>query len=132
MTEPKLNRDEIARLMGSELGRGRIIAFPDCALCDGSGQVMGGDEYQQCPDCRLRARRNGAADALALGAASLLGGSIEQPESEERGHGRESSIPAMTPAPTDIDTLQSAVNAEPGWEAYSDYSPLEIYQRESR
>jgi hypothetical protein len=48
------------------------FAFPDCSLCDGSGQVMGGDEYQQCPDCRLRARRNGAADCLALGAASLL------------------------------------------------------------
>jgi hypothetical protein len=71
MTEPKVNHDEIARLMGSELGRGRIIAFPDCALCDGSGQVMGGDEYQQCSDCRLRARRNGAADALAIGAALL-------------------------------------------------------------
>jgi hypothetical protein len=57
MTEPKVNRDEIARLMGSELGRGRIIGFYDCAYCNGSGQVMGGDEYQQCPDCRLRARR---------------------------------------------------------------------------
>jgi hypothetical protein len=80
-----------------------IIAFPDCSLCDGSGLVIGGDEYQQCPDCRLRARRNGAADALALGAASLLG---------------------------DPDTLQSAVNAEPGWEAYSDLSPLEARFRD--
>jgi hypothetical protein len=79
------------------------FAFPDCSLCDGSGHVMGGDEYQQCPDCRLRARRNGAADALALGAASLLG---------------------------DPDTLQSAVNAEPGWEAYSDLSPLEARFRD--
>jgi hypothetical protein len=39
----------------------------------------------------------GPADALALGAASLL----------------------------DVDQQQSAVNAEPGWETYSDLSPLE-------
>ncbi len=50
----------------------RILKFGDCKLCDGSGLVMGGDEYQQCPECRLRARRNGAADATAIVAASLL------------------------------------------------------------
>jgi hypothetical protein len=118
MTEPKVNHAEISRLMGSELGRGRIIAFPDCALCDGSGQVMGGDEYQQCPDCRLRARRNGAADALAIGAASLLG-PIEQSEPEERGEGRESSIPAMTSAPTDAEWYAEA-EGDPLWQRFLD------------
>jgi hypothetical protein len=116
MTEPQVNHDEISRLMGSELGRGRIIAFPDCALCDGSGQVMGGDEYQQCPDCRLRARRNSAADALALMASTLLN---EQPEPEERGHGRESSIPAMTPAPTDAEWYAEA-EGDPLWQRFLD------------
>jgi hypothetical protein len=75
----------------------RILAFPDCTLCAGSGQVMGGDEYQQCPDCRLRARRNGAADALALMASELL----------------------------DTEQAQSASGSELGWEKYDDLSPLE-------
>jgi hypothetical protein len=118
MTEPQVNRDEISRLMGSELGRGRIIAFPDCALCNGSGQVMGGDEYQQCPDCRLRARRNGAADALAITYDSLFVGATDQFIEKYR-----TALAEL--GEYDIDALQSAVNAEPGWEAYSDLSPLE-------
>lgn len=28
-----------------------------CETCKGSGFVMGGDEYQTCPGCRLTARR---------------------------------------------------------------------------
>lgn len=30
------------------------IRFPDCGLCEGYGWVIGGDEQQQCPSCRLR------------------------------------------------------------------------------
>lgn len=30
------------------------ICFDDCDLCEGYGWVIGGDEQQQCPRCRLR------------------------------------------------------------------------------
>lgn len=33
-----------------------MTAYPDCSLCAGSGLVIGGDEYQECPSCRLRSR----------------------------------------------------------------------------
>jgi hypothetical protein len=58
------------------------------------------------PDCSCHVSRytTPAADALALMASELL----------------------------DVDQAQSASSSEPGWEAYEDYSPLEIYQRESR
>jgi hypothetical protein len=40
-----------------------VIKLADCALCGGSGLVMGGDEYQQCPGCRLRAIHTTASGA---------------------------------------------------------------------
>lgn len=33
------------------------IRYPDCEACKGSGVFMGGDEYRQCPTCRLRKGR---------------------------------------------------------------------------
>jgi hypothetical protein len=103
-----------------------IIAFPDCSLCDGSGLVIGGDEYQQCPDCRLRARRNGAADALAIGAALLRttwdGRCPACGWDKAETGGRHAD---WCPRSADVDQQQSAVNAEPGWEKYEGLSPLE-------
>ena len=29
---------------------------PECVTCHGSGKVMGGDEYHDCPGCRLASR----------------------------------------------------------------------------
>ena len=34
-----------------------MTVYADCTTCRGSGLVMGGDEYQTCPGCRLRSRR---------------------------------------------------------------------------
>jgi hypothetical protein len=58
----------------------------------------------------------GPADALALMASSLL---IEQSEPEERGEGRESSIPAMTSAPTDAEWYAEA-EGDPLWARFLD------------
>ena len=32
----------------------RWIRYDDCDLCEGYGWVIGGDDQQQCPQCRLR------------------------------------------------------------------------------
>lgn len=60
-----------------------------------------------------------AADALAVVSEGLLG-PIEQSEPEERGEGRESSsIPAMTPAPTDAEWYAEA-EGDPLWARFLD------------
>jgi hypothetical protein len=72
------------------------------------------------PDCSCHVSRyrTPAADALAIGAALL--GPIEQSEPEERGEGRESSsIPAMTPAPTDAEWYAEA-EGDPLWARFLD------------
>ena len=33
-----------------------ITIDPTCSTCHGSGKIMGGDEYHDCPACRLRSR----------------------------------------------------------------------------
>lgn len=33
-----------------------LVIDPACSTCKGSGKIMGGDEYQDCPACRLTSR----------------------------------------------------------------------------
>ncbi len=33
-----------------------MTIYADCPHCKGSGYTMGGDEYQDCSNCRLRTR----------------------------------------------------------------------------
>jgi hypothetical protein len=87
----------------------------------GGPQALFPDGSPPCaPDCSCQVSRytTPAADALALMASSLLG-PIEQSEPEERGHGRESSIPAMTPAPTDAEWYAEA-EGDPLWARFLD------------
>lgn len=39
--------------------------YADCTTCHGTGKIMGGGEYHDCPGCRLTARAEDRQRAIA-------------------------------------------------------------------